>query len=59
MVHELIKGEEEKGISPSKIIVGGFSQGGAVALYSGLTYPKTLGGLWMLIIISTSRIAVL
>ena len=29
-------------------ILGGFSQGGSLALFSGLTYPKPLGGLLLL-----------
>jgi len=34
----------EDGTPPEQIVVGGFSQGGAVALGSVLSYPKTLGG---------------
>lgn len=44
-VHELISSEEKAGISSDKIILGGFSQGGALALYSGLSYSKPLGGI--------------
>jgi len=43
-VHQLIS-EEEKSVPSDKIFVGGFSQGGAVALYAGLTYNKRLGGI--------------
>ncbi|XP_050520357.1 acyl-protein thioesterase 2-like isoform X2 [Daktulosphaira vitifoliae] len=32
-------------IPANKIILGGFSQGGALALYSSLFYPKRLGGI--------------
>ncbi|KAJ6218494.1 hypothetical protein RDWZM_009651 [Blomia tropicalis] len=45
LIHELIGAEEKEGIDSKKIILGGFSQGGALALYSGLTYPKPLGGI--------------
>lgn len=41
----LIRQEIEQGISPEHIVLVGFSQGGALALYSGLTYPKRLGGI--------------
>ena len=44
-VHKLIEDEEKNGISSENIIVGGFSQGGAIALYAGLTCPKKLGGI--------------
>lgn len=37
--------EIKRGIRPERIIVGGFSQGGAVAYQLGLTYPKPLCGL--------------
>lgn len=33
------------GIASERIILAGFSQGGAVAYHTALTYPKTLGGL--------------
>ena len=44
---QTIIGEEEKvGISRERIIVGGFSQGGAVALYSALAVAQApLGGI--------------
>eukprot|EP00967_Tisochrysis_lutea_P023074 scaffold26384_cov36-Tisochrysis_lutea.AAC.2 len=40
----LIAQEVEAGIPPSRIVIGGFSQGGAVALYTGLQYSETLAG---------------
>jgi len=44
-VHNLIDEEISKtGISSDKILLGGFSQGGALAIYSALTYPKKLAG---------------
>lgn len=33
------------GIPPSRIIVGGFSQGAALSLYTGFQYPSQLGGI--------------
>lgn len=43
-VHKLIADEIKEGISASRIIIGGFSQGGALALYAALTYPEPLAG---------------
>jgi phospholipase/carboxylesterase len=37
--------EVERGISPSRIVLAGFSQGGAVAYEAALTYGETLAGL--------------
>jgi len=44
-IHNLIDQEVSKGIASNRIILAGGSQGGALALYAGLTYPKTLGGI--------------
>jgi len=45
-VQSLIADEEKRGIDRSRIVVGGFSQGGAVALYSAFTIPqKPVAGL--------------
>ncbi|XP_050499275.1 acyl-protein thioesterase 1 [Diabrotica virgifera virgifera] len=43
-IHSLIETEVNAGISVDRIILGGFSQGGALALYSALTYPKKIAG---------------
>lgn len=43
-VHKMIQDEENAGIHSDRIMVGGFSMGGALALYSGCTYPNKLGG---------------
>ncbi|XP_041358326.1 acyl-protein thioesterase 2-like isoform X2 [Gigantopelta aegis] len=40
----LIEEEEHLGIPTNRVIIGGFSQGGAVALHTAFTYPKPLGG---------------
>jgi len=44
-VHHIIAEEEQKGTPSSKILIAGASQGGAIALYSGLTYKKPLAGI--------------
>ncbi len=43
-VHKLIDDEIEKGIDSERIILIGFSQGGAVNYQAGLTYDKPLAG---------------
>lgn len=40
IVQTMIADEEKRGIDRSRIVVGGFSQGGAVALYSAFTIPQ-------------------
>ena len=37
-----------QGIASERLIVAGFSQGGAIALYAGLRYPKRLAGIMAL-----------
>lgn len=44
-IADLIDREIERGIPSEKIILAGFSQGGAVAYQCGLTYPKPLAGI--------------
>ncbi len=44
----IIDREIERGIPSQRIFLAGFSQGGAVAYQTALTYPKTLGGLIVL-----------
>ena len=41
---ELIEEAKAEGIPASRIVVGGFSQGGAMALFTGLQYPEALAG---------------
>ena len=45
MVRTLLSREEQRGVPAEHILLGGFSQGGAVSLYLGLRYEKTLGGI--------------
>jgi phospholipase/carboxylesterase len=44
-IHRLIDREIERGINSERILVLGFSQGGAVAYHAALTYPQSLAGL--------------
>lgn len=36
----------DKGIKPSRIVLGGFSQGGAMSVFSGVTGKEKLGGVF-------------
>ncbi len=44
-ISELIHNEFQKGVPYSRIILAGFSQGCAMALYTGLKFPKKLAGI--------------
>lgn len=44
----LIEREKDRGISPERIVVAGFSQGGAIALHAGLRFEERLAGLMAL-----------
>lgn len=44
-VYALLEREEERGIAADRIILAGFSQGGAIALQVGLRCPRRLAGL--------------
>jgi len=47
MVHleRLIAREVERGVATENIVVAGFSQGGAIALCTGIRYPRPLAGI--------------
>ncbi|VDK45608.1 unnamed protein product [Anisakis simplex] len=45
LIHSMIDEEIRSGTPSDRIIVGGFSMGGALALYAGLTYDKPLAGI--------------
>ena len=45
---ELIDDQVAKGIAAHRIVLAGFSQGGVVALQTGLRYPEKLGGIMAL-----------
>ncbi|MCF8185806.1 MAG: carboxylesterase [Sulfuritalea sp.] len=44
-INSLIENEINRGIASERIVVAGFSQGGAIALHAGLRYPKKLAGI--------------
>ena len=44
-VDHLIARERKRGIAHQRIVLAGFSQGGAMALYAGLRHPVRLAGL--------------
>lgn len=44
--NSLIKEEMDKGIDPSRIVLGGFSQGGAISIFTGITNTHKLGGVF-------------
>jgi phospholipase/carboxylesterase len=44
-VHALLDRERAKGIRADRLVVAGFSQGGAIALFAGLRYPERLAGI--------------
>jgi phospholipase/carboxylesterase len=41
----LIQQQLQRGMEPERILLGGFSQGGAIAMHTGLTYPQRLAGI--------------
>ena len=47
-IDKLIARETERGVAPRKIVIAGFSQGGAIALQTGLRYPQRLAGIMAL-----------
>jgi phospholipase/carboxylesterase len=44
-IEALIARERARGISADRIVLAGFSQGGAIALQAGLRHPERLGGI--------------
>jgi len=47
-IEQLIQRENQRGIPSQRIILAGFSQGGAIALQCGLHYSESLAGLMIL-----------
>ena len=47
-IGQLIAREMSRGIATGKIVLAGFSQGGAIALHTGLRYPEKLAGVMAL-----------
>ena len=48
LVNALIAQEVARGVPAERIVLAGFSQGGAMALHSGLRYPERLAGIMSL-----------
>jgi phospholipase/carboxylesterase len=48
ILKQLCEEQEAEGIPSSRIILAGFSQGGAIALHCGCRYPKPLAGIMAL-----------
>jgi phospholipase/carboxylesterase len=48
LIEKMISEEVKRGISENKIVLAGFSQGGAIALQTALRYPKPLAGVMAL-----------
>lgn len=47
-VTQLIEREEARGIPSDRIVLAGFSQGGAIAMHLGLRFPRPLAGIMAL-----------
>ena len=45
---QLIEREKERGVDPSRIVIAGFSQGGAIAMHTAMRFPDSLAGLMAL-----------
>lgn len=48
IVEALIGREQERGMAPARIVLAGFSQGGAIALHTALRYRQRLAGVLVL-----------
>jgi phospholipase/carboxylesterase len=44
-IEALIERERQRGIPPGRLVLAGFSQGGAMALHVGLRHPERLAGI--------------
>ena len=47
-INALVEREVKRGVEAEKIVLAGFSQGGAIALQTGLRYPQKLAGIMAL-----------
>jgi phospholipase/carboxylesterase len=47
-IRDLIGREAARGIAPHRVVLGGFSQGGALSLYTAPRYPERLAGVFAL-----------
>ena len=48
VVNGYIEQQNARGVATERIVIAGFSQGGAIALQASLRYPKRLGGVMAL-----------
>jgi phospholipase/carboxylesterase len=48
LVEALIAREAERGVPPERVVLAGFSQGGAMALFVGARHPRPLRGIMVL-----------
>lgn len=48
LLQNWIEHEKSEGVPAGRIILAGFSQGGAIVLHTGLRYPERLGGIMAL-----------
>ena len=48
ILKQICEEQETKGIDSSRIVIAGFSQGGAIALHCGCRYPRPLAGIMAL-----------
>lgn len=44
-IYALLEREQQRGVPADRIVLAGFSQGGAMALHTGLRYPDRLAGI--------------
>ena len=47
-IEALLERERQRGVAPGRIVIAGFSQGGAMALFVGTRHPETLAGIMVL-----------
>jgi len=48
LIEEMLADEKQRGIAASRIVLAGFSQGGAIALQTALRHPERLAGIMAL-----------
>lgn len=48
LIRRLIETEQQRGVATENIVLAGFSQGGVMALYTGLRFTQKLGGIMAL-----------
>ena len=48
LVEALVARERERGVPAARLVLAGFSQGGAISLHTGLRHPERLAGIMAL-----------